>query len=94
MCIRDSLLLYTRRLTRRVELGRIVSDQLRAPAWTADERRVLRASPTAAQLPERESLLLYWLHQAAAHTRQQDGARSARYRVWRQRNVDRVLAAR
>jgi len=88
------LLLYTRRLTRRVELGRIVIDQLRAPAWTPHEQRVLRAGPATEQLPERESLLLYWLHQAAAHTRQQDGARSSRYRVWRLRNVDPVLAAR
>jgi len=87
------LLLYTRRLTGGVELGRIVSDQLRAPAWTAHERRVLRAGTATAELPERESLLIYWLHQAAAHTRQQDGARSSRYRVWRLRNVDPVLAA-
>jgi aminoglycoside phosphotransferase (APT) family kinase protein len=87
------LLLYPRRLARRAELGRIVCDQLREPVWTAHERRVLRNAPAAGQLGDRETLLLYWLHQAAAHTRQQAGARSSRYRVWRLRNVEPVLAA-
>jgi aminoglycoside phosphotransferase (APT) family kinase protein len=87
------LLLFTRRLTRRLELGRIVAEQLRAPVWTAHERRVLEADHAAGALPDRASLLLYWLHHAAAHTRQQHGARSARYRVWWLRNVEPVLAA-
>ena len=89
------LLLYTRRLTRRADLGQIVLEQLRAPAWTPHEQRVLRAhgGDPSGGLPEREALLLYWLRHAAVHTRQQVRARSPRYRVWRRRNLDRVLEA-
>jgi aminoglycoside phosphotransferase (APT) family kinase protein len=89
------LLLYTRRVARRAELGEVIVEQLRAPEWAPGERRVLRAygEPPAAALADRDALLLYWLRHAAAHTRQQDGARSSRYRLWRRRNVDAVLEA-
>ena len=88
------LLLYTRRLTHRLELGRVVRDQLWAPRWTAAEERVLRAYGGAPEdVPAREALLLYWLRQAAAHTSQQGSGRSSRYRLWQVRNVDPVLAA-
>jgi Phosphotransferase enzyme family len=87
------LIVYTRRLTHGAELGAIVRDQLREQAWATHERRVLRAEPGAGQLGDRASLLLYWLHHAAAHTRQQDGALTPRYRVWWRRNVEPVLAA-
>jgi hypothetical protein len=89
------LLLYTRRLLGGEELGEVILGQLREPRWSARERRVLRAHGGAADevLSERDGVLLYWLRHAAGHTRQQAGSRSPGYRVWRRRNVDRVLEA-
>ena len=89
------LVLYSRRLASRAELGELVVEQLRVPKLAPGELRALRAygAPPADALPGREALLLYWLRHAATHTRQQDHTRGSRYRGWRRRNVDPVLEA-
>ena len=89
------LLLYTRRMATGQELGLIVRNQLREPAWRDDELALLErygAWCHDGALSDRHALLLYWLRQVAAHARQQSGRGGPRYRLWERRNVRRVLA--
>jgi aminoglycoside phosphotransferase (APT) family kinase protein len=90
------LLLHTRGLRTRRELGDLVVRQLREPEWTSQERQVLDRwdlGSALGSLAERHALLLYWLRQTAMHARQQPRQIGYRYRVWERRNVLSVLAA-
>lgn len=90
------LLLHTRGLRTRRELGDLVVRQLRGPEWTSQERQVLdrwdMGNPSGS-LGERHALLLYWLRQTAMHARQQPRQVGYRYRLWERRNVLSVMAA-
>jgi aminoglycoside phosphotransferase (APT) family kinase protein len=91
------LVLYTRRLLTRRELGQIVRDLILDCKWSVAERVVLDRYGSwrhDGSLSERHALLLYWLRQAAMHARQQSLCVGYRYRLWQQRNVLPVLAVR
>jgi hypothetical protein len=90
------LLLYTRRLVTRRELGQVLYDQLRGQGWSAEERALLDRHwmwLADGPLSERQMLLLYWLRHVAGHARQQGPRVGYRYRLWERRNVLPVLAA-
>ena len=90
------LLLSTRCLLTRRELGEVVREQLLTGRWTAAELAGLErhgAGPFDKTLAERQILLLYWLRQAAMHARQQNLRGGWRYRVWERRNIVPVLSA-
>jgi Ser/Thr protein kinase RdoA (MazF antagonist) len=87
------LLLYARRSATGAELGALVRAHLHGAPWPEDERVLLERYGGWSELSERHALLLYWLRHAAAHTRQQARGSAPRYRLWRLRNVDRMLAA-
>jgi hypothetical protein len=90
------LVLYTRRLVTRRELGHIVRDLLQGAEWTGAERRFLDRFggwERCGSLSERHLLLLYWLRHVAMHARQQSLPGGYRYRVWEQRNVFPVLVS-
>ncbi len=89
------LLLYTRRLRTRRELGHIVRDLILDCQWSVGEREILDRYGSwrhDGSLSERHALLLYWLRQTAMHARQQSTWVGYRYRLWQQRNVLSVLA--
>jgi aminoglycoside phosphotransferase (APT) family kinase protein len=91
------LVLYTRRLIAKRELGGIVRQLLGAGGWSADEQAVLDRNRTwgrdVSSLSDRHALLLYWLRQVATHARQQPQVPGYRYRLWERRNVLAVLNA-
>jgi len=87
------LVLYTRRLVRRSELGELVGEVLQGDPWSSRERALLESGGghacTGAVEPSVETLL-YWLWHTAAHVRTQP-MRSPRLSVWGRRNVMPVL---
>ena len=88
------LLFYTRKLLTGRELGEIICQQLLSGRWSGEERALLARYPMwfhDGPLPGRHALLLYWLRQAAMHTRQQGSQVGWRYRLWQRRNVLPVL---
>ena len=87
------LALYTTRVTSGRELGEIVSERLRGPAWSADERDVFTSyvGPAWEQLSDRHALLLYWLRQMSMHIRQQATIGGWRLLLWQRRNIRPVL---
>jgi hypothetical protein len=90
------LLLHTRQMRTRRELGDVVARQLRESEWSAQERQLLTRSKTWSRegsLRERHAVLLYWLRQTAMHARQQPRQVGYRYRLWERRNVLPVVAA-
>lgn len=91
------LVLYTRRLIAKRELGGIVRQLLDAGGWSADEHAALDRNRTwgceVGSLSDRHALLLYWLRQVATHARQQRQVPGYRYRLWERRNVLAVLNA-
>jgi hypothetical protein len=90
------LLLYTRRLISGRELGEIVAEKLRRPAWPQEERRVLDRYAAWCHgdlLSERHLLLLCWLRHVAHHARQHGDDPTLGYRRWQRRNVRPVLAS-
>ncbi len=90
------LLLNTRGMRTRRELGEVLAEQLRERKWSAPERLALERAEIWSRdgsLSERHALLLYWLRQTAMHARQQPRRVGARYRLWERRNVLSVMAA-
>jgi hypothetical protein len=90
------LVLYTRRLATRRQLGQMLYEQLRGRGLSAEERALLNRHWGWASdhpLSERQMILLYWLRHVAGHARQQGSAVGYRYRVWERRNVLPILEA-
>jgi aminoglycoside phosphotransferase (APT) family kinase protein len=85
------LVFSTRRLASGEQLGQIVRRQLRAPAFSPEERAIVGSLCDPA--PERHVLLLYWLRHAALHARQNGCSGGRRYLLWEMRNVHAVLGA-
>ena len=86
------LLLYTRKLQQRCELGEIVRAVLGSAGWSLHERALL----SAADMPlpddassERAMVLLYWLRFIAANLLQ--STYFGRNRWWVTKNIDDVL---
>ncbi len=88
------LLIYTRKLVRRSELGTEVVAALDRPAWTSEETTALSAAAARDGLGSidvlRPRLLLYWLRQVALNAERQP--RQTRRRDWVRTNVVEVLA--
>jgi hypothetical protein len=90
------LLLYTRRLVTRCELGQLLYDHMHGGGWSSEEQAVLHrywSWLSGVPLSPRHLLLLYWLRHVASHARQQGSQVGYRYRLWERRNVASVLAA-
>ena len=82
------LVLYTRKLVARSQLGWEVRRALEGAPWSAAERAVLDpATPGGSEL--RPMLLLYWLRQIAVNLDRQPDL--TRRRKWRRENVEVVL---
>jgi aminoglycoside phosphotransferase len=85
------LVVYTRALVERRELGDVLRDLLGGGAWSGHELSLLR--PTGDEVEEdsyaRAALLLYWLRHVAGNLLQ--SARYASNRLWLKRNVYAVL---
>jgi aminoglycoside phosphotransferase (APT) family kinase protein len=86
------LLLYTRRLMSRRELGDVVRDVLREPRWSSEERRLIERSHADLLDDElaRAATIVCWLGHVAANLAQSPAY--ARNRRWMRRNVLTVAA--
>ena len=86
------LLIYTRVLVQRKELGRVVGDLLEGDSWSPHELSLLRSCDPLFERDTgyaRATLLLYWLRHLASNL-----AQSSRYlhsHPWLARNVEPVL---
>jgi aminoglycoside phosphotransferase (APT) family kinase protein len=86
------LLIYTRVLVERKELGRVVHDLLQGESWSPHELSLLRSCDALFERDApyaRATLLLYWLRHLASNL-----AQSSRYlqsHPWLARNVEPVL---
>jgi aminoglycoside phosphotransferase len=86
------LVVYTRRLVERRELGGVVRELLGGGSWSDRELSLLESSGTSVEKEAdltRAALLLCWLRHLAANLLQSDGYASNR--LWLRRNVDPVL---
>jgi len=86
------LLLYTRKLVQRCELGDVVRRLLIACIWTSHERELIEAMDEALPgdyLSERTRVLIYWLRHVSANLEQSPAY--ARNWLWVHRNIDNVL---
>jgi aminoglycoside phosphotransferase (APT) family kinase protein len=85
------LLLYTRSLTQRRDLGLVVQDLLDGSGWTNHEQAILDADPLATPRwsDERIMILLYWLRHVASNLVQSTAY--ARRVAWWRNNVGVVL---
>jgi len=84
------LVLYTRRLTERRELGDIIRSVLTDNSWTEDERKLIAPAtlpPEAGGM--RTMILLYWLRHVAGHLSQSSD--HAHNWLWVRKNVVGVL---
>lgn len=82
------LVLYTRKLAARSELGWEVRRALEGVPWTAAERAVMDPA-TPGNLDLRSLVLLYWLRQIAVNLDRQPN--QTRQKGWRRDNVEVVL---
>lgn len=81
------LLLYTRKLVRRCQLGEIVAELLARPRWEPLEERILHDSGV---FGDRASVALYWLRHVSENLgRDRSYADNA---PWAERNILNVLA--
>jgi aminoglycoside phosphotransferase len=92
------LVVSTRSLLDRKDLGGVVSDILKGRRLSYEEQKIFESGPTSAgvtSLDLRTSLLLYWLRHVAleveAHRRDETSLATAL--LWETRNIDRVLSA-
>jgi hypothetical protein len=89
-----TLLLTSRMLERRQELGRVVNDLIARPFWTDGEAEIVAATCDPAcvrAIDVRTFVLLYWLHHTANMIARQ--ARAPDSRLWVHANVRAVLEA-
>lgn len=85
------LLLYTRSLVQRRDLGEIVRAQIESPTWERHEAELLAAlAPRRGDaLPERILVLLYWLRHIASNLVQ--SPHYALHPLWIRKNIQEVL---
>jgi aminoglycoside phosphotransferase (APT) family kinase protein len=92
------LVVFTRSLLERQDLGGMVTDILNGRHLSHEEEAIFQSGPSSTGTPSldlRTSLLLYWLRQVAleveAHRRNELFLYSSL--LWESRNIDRVLSA-
>lgn len=86
------LLISTRMVVERRELGDVIAGMHRDPRWRPREQPIARALRGANRwLPTRSLVLLAWLYHVSANL--EKSGRYTRSRIWVRRNVDAVLAS-